>query len=281
MSSGSKPSTNRFTKSPRSPMACNGSHWIFRLALPARHFFTRCSTNYEVHPTPNHWLNRSATSSIPRLSTNEPTTTKHLSLPFAAHDSIATTHRRQRRLFPLGNQLGSGGEGAVFSCANAPNIAVKVYHPQRRSPGLFEKLTAMIAQANPKLVAVATWPTGLLLDARSGQPVGFSMPRLSGYEEIWRLYHPVERLKFFPRAGWKFQVRTAYNLAAAFDEVHRSGCVIGDVQLRECPQCASQTLVRLVDCDSFQITANGKQYLCEVGLPHYIPRSCKGNRCED
>src|SRR5205823_6097496 len=108
---------------------------------------------------------------------------------------------------------------------------------------------------NPKLLVVATWPTALLFDARSRQPAGFIMPRLTDYQEIWHLYHPVERLKVFPRAGWKFQVRAAYNLVAAFDEVHKAGCVVGDVQLRNA-HVSPQALVRLVDCDSFQVRAN-------------------------
>ena len=94
------------------------------------------------------------------------------------------------------------------------------------------------------------------------------MPRLDGYKEIWCLYLPVERLKFFPKAGWKFQVRAAYNLAAAFDEVHKTGCVVGDVQLRNA-HVSQKATVRLVDCDSFQVMVGGKPYLCEVGLPHY------------
>jgi len=179
------------------------------------------------------------------------------------------------RPFPLDSQLGSGGEGAVFAIPGNGNLAAKIYHPNYRTPERFEKLSAMIAQSNSELLKVAAWPTGLLFDARSRAPVGFVMPRLIDFREIWYLYLPVERLKFFPRAGWKFQVRTASNLAAAFDEVHKAGCVIGDVQLRNA-HVSPQALVRLVDCDSFQIIARGKQYLCEVGLPHYIPPELQG-----
>jgi DNA-binding helix-hairpin-helix protein with protein kinase domain len=80
---------------------------------------------------------------------------------------------------------------------------------------------------------------------------------------------------FFPRAAWDFQVRAAYNLAAAFDEVHRAGCVVGDVQLRNA-YVSPKASVRLVDCDSFQVRANGKVFLCEVGLSHYIPPELQG-----
>lgn len=178
--------------------------------------------------------------------------------------------------FPLASQLGSGGEGAVFALPNDADRVAKVYH--RVPPAeIIEKLSAMIALANPKLLTVATWPSALLFDPRSRRPAGFVMPRLIDYHEIWHLYHPIERMKFFPRAGWKFQVRAAYNLAAAFDEVHKAGCVVGDVQLRNA-HVSPQALVRLVDCDSFQVRANAKLFLCDVGVPHYIPPELQGKR---
>lgn len=178
------------------------------------------------------------------------------------------------RPFPLDRQIGSGGEGVVFAVANDPNRVAKVYHNPPPAKTV-EKLKVMLALANSSLSRIATWPTGLLFDSRTRQPAGFVMPRLIDYQEVWHLYHPVERLKCFPRASWKFQVRAAKNLAAAFDEVHKTGCVIGDVQLRNA-HVSPKAEVRLVDCDSFQILANGRQYLCEVGLPHYISPELQG-----
>jgi DNA-binding helix-hairpin-helix protein with protein kinase domain len=178
------------------------------------------------------------------------------------------------RPYPLDRQIGSGGEGAVFAVANDPNRVAKVYHNPPPAETV-DKLKTMLALAAPGVLRVATWPVELLFDARSRRPAGFAMPRLVDYQEIWHLYHPVERLKCFARASWRFQIRAAKNLAAAFDEVHKTGCVIGDVQLRNA-HVSQKAEVRLVDCDSFQILANGKQYLCAVGLPHYIPPELQG-----
>ena len=55
------------------------------------------------------------------------------------------------------------------------------------------------------------------------------MPRLIDSQPIQHLYNPIMRLKSFAKASWTFQVRTASNLAAAFDEVHKAGCLVGDV----------------------------------------------------
>jgi DNA-binding helix-hairpin-helix protein with protein kinase domain len=37
-----------------------------------------------------------------------------------------------------------------------------------------------------------------------------------------------------------------------------------------------RALVRLIDCDSFQVSAGGKNFLCEVGVAHYTPPELQG-----
>ncbi|MHB1422441.1 MAG: hypothetical protein ACYC3I_04430 [Gemmataceae bacterium] len=178
------------------------------------------------------------------------------------------------RSIPLASQLASGGEGAVFTLPNDQSVVAKVYH-RPPSAQTIEKLTAMVRLANPQLLALAAWPMGLLFQARTRQLAGFVMPRLKDCEPIQHLYNPVQRLKCYPRAGWNFQVRAAMNLAAAFDEVHKAGCLVGDVNQSNA-LVSTQALVRLIDCDSFQVRANGKSYLCEVGVAHYTPPELQG-----
>ncbi len=178
------------------------------------------------------------------------------------------------RPFQLEQSLASGGEGAVFSLRHDSSRVAKIYHTSP-SKQTVEKLAAMTALANPNLLSLAAWPSGLLHHAKTRQVVGFVMPRLIDCQPIQHLYNPVQRLKFFPRASWAFQARAALNLAAAFDEVHKAGCLVGDVNQSNA-QVSPQALVRLIDCDSFQVLANGKQYLCEVGVAHYIPPELQG-----
>jgi len=178
------------------------------------------------------------------------------------------------RPIALGRQLASGGEGAVFTLPNHDTLVAKVYHRPPTTQTV-EKLTTMVRLANPQLLALAAWPMGLLYQARTRQLAGFVMPRLSDCQPIQHLYNPVQRLRSFPRAAWNFQVRAAVNLAAAFDEVHKAGCLVGDVNQSNV-QVSPQALVRLIDCDSFQVRMNGKAYLCEVGVAHYIPPELQG-----
>ncbi|HEX5272989.1 MAG TPA: hypothetical protein VFW33_20975 [Gemmataceae bacterium] len=178
------------------------------------------------------------------------------------------------RPVPLDSKLASGGEGAVFTLPNDKDRVAKVYHKPPTSQTA-EKLTAMVRLANPQLVKLAAWPMGLLYQANTRQLAGFVMPRLKDCQPIQQLYNPVQRLTCYPKAGWNFQVRAALNLAAAFDEVHKAGCLVGDVNQSNA-QVSAQALVWLIDCDSFQVRANGKPYLCEVGVAHYTPPELQG-----
>jgi DNA-binding helix-hairpin-helix protein with protein kinase domain len=173
---------------------------------------------------------------------------------------------RDGRPVPLGPQLASGGEGAVFPLANDPKLVAKVYH-RPPTDQTAEKLTAMIGLVNDRLLSMAAWPKELVYQGRTRQLAGFVMPIVADCQPIQHLYNPVQRLKFFPRKGWNFQVRAAMNLAAAFDEVHKAGCLVGDVNQSNV-QVSSTALVHL--------RIEGKHYLCEVGVPLYTPPELQG-----
>ncbi|VTS07492.1 protein kinase domain-containing protein [Tuwongella immobilis] len=174
----------------------------------------------------------------------------------------------------LDRQLASGGEGAVHSLEHSPNLVAKIYH-QPPSPQTVQKVAAMTQLANPKILTCTAWPTQLLFSPESRRPVGFLMPRVLESQSIQCLYNPIQRIRTFPNAGWKFQLRVAKNLVAAFDEVHQTGCIVGDVNQSNV-MVSNQALVHLIDCDSFQIPWNGQQFLCEVGVPHYTPPELQG-----
>lgn len=178
------------------------------------------------------------------------------------------------RIVPVDCQIAKGGEGVVYSIANAPNHVAKIYLKPPTAQTV-EKLAVMTGLANPRLLDLAAWPTALLRYENGREVAGFVMPRLIDCQPIQHLYNPIMRLKSFPQSTWAFQVRAAYNLAAAFDEVHKAGCLVGDVNQSNA-FVSKQALVKLIDCDSFQIQRNGKHYLCEVGTPHYIPPELQG-----
>jgi DNA-binding helix-hairpin-helix protein with protein kinase domain len=167
-----------------------------------------------------------------------------------------------------GAQLGRGGEGAVFDVSGQPNWVAKLYH--RPIPAAKrEKLSAMVKCASPEILAFAAWPVTTLRRSKGGEVAGFIMPRIAA-KDIHQLYSPAQRKSLFPNADWKFLLRSARNCAAAFSTLHKRGIVIGDVNQGNA-QVSDKALVSLIDCDSFQFGANGRMYLCEVGVPHFVP----------
>ncbi len=185
-----------------------------------------------------------------------------------------TFYDNQNRRVELGAQLGVGGEGVVFEVVGQPAAVAKVYHKLPDSH-TGQKLRAMVALAAPELLQVAAWPTATLHQAPAGPPVGLLMPRVSGYKEIHTLYSPAHRKKEFPTADWAFLIQTAMNCAIAFDAVHRGGHAIGDVNQSNVLVSAKAT-VRLIDCDSYQVTAGKQSFPCEVGVPLYTPPELQG-----
>jgi DNA-binding helix-hairpin-helix protein with protein kinase domain len=177
---------------------------------------------------------------------------------------------RGRRV-SLGAELGRGGEAAVYSVEGQPELVAKIYH-QPPSEEKAEKLSEMVKLQSERLLALSAWPVGTLFAARNGSVAGFLMKNVSRFKDIHLLYNPKSRTREFPpRANWRFLVHTASNVARAFAAVHECGHVIGDVNQSNVRVSPETAIVNLVDCDSFQISANGRVYPCEVGVPLYTP----------
>jgi DNA-binding helix-hairpin-helix protein with protein kinase domain len=184
----------------------------------------------------------------------------------------------QGREAGLGRCLGQGGEGAVYAVPMWPRSVAKIY-ARRPDEQATRKLAAMVQLGTEELTSFAAWPQGLLLDPRTGSAVGFLMPRVDAHREIHALYGPTARKTAFPDASWAFLVRVARNLAAAFDAVHRHGHVIGDVNQGNVVVSRKAT-VRLIDCDSFQVTHEGHTYPCRVGVPLFTPPELQHQRLD-
>ncbi len=168
----------------------------------------------------------------------------------------------------LGKELGRGGEGAVYDLVGQPDVVAKVYlKPPSAEHGA--KLSAMAGMATPPLLRIAAWPTGTLHDP-SGAVAGFTMPKVGGHEPVFKLYGPKLRLQEFPKADWRFLIHAAANAARSFSTVHAAGLVIGDVNHGNLVVGQDAT-VRMIDCDSFQVTQGGKTWFCEVGVGTHQP----------
>ncbi len=168
----------------------------------------------------------------------------------------------------LGKELGRGGEGAVYDVQGRPDAVAKVYL-KPPGPDRGEKIAAMAAMAENRLLKLAAWPTATL-HGPSRAVVGFTMPKVAGHRPVFQLYGPKLRLQEFPRADWRFLIHAAANTARAFSVVHGAGLVVGDVNHGNLV-VAQDATVTFFDCDSFQVARGGRTWLCEVGVGTHQP----------
>ena len=174
------------------------------------------------------------------------------------------------RLLSLGSELGSGGEGAVYELRDRSDVVVKLYHKSLEA-GKASKIVSMAKFSNERLLKLTAWPTEpIRVRSGTGAVVGFTMPRITGHKQAFSLYSPKLRLQEFANASWQFLIRSAANAARAFAVIHEGGHVIGDVNHGNL-FVGDRATVRLIDCDSYQITINGSRWFCEVGTPTHQP----------
>jgi DNA-binding helix-hairpin-helix protein with protein kinase domain/Tfp pilus assembly protein PilF len=175
----------------------------------------------------------------------------------------------------LGRELNrSGGEGVIYELQNREDLVAKVY----REPPSSEKaakVSIMPRLCTERLLNLCAWPTKTLHDRGGGRLNGFVMPKIVDHEPIHLLYGVKDRLVKYPDANWPFLLQTAANVARAFQVVHDHGHVIGDIN-HGGVLVSKKATVKLVDCDSFQITWEGHTYLCGVGQVTHTPPEFQG-----
>jgi DNA-binding helix-hairpin-helix protein with protein kinase domain len=178
------------------------------------------------------------------------------------------------RPIPLGSELGSGGEGVVYEVGQNADKAAKIYR-KPLTQDRADKIRAMMSMKADELSKLMSWPVDLLIEKRTSQPVGLLIPRVHNKKNVHHLYGPKSRLQDFPRADWRFLVHAAANIAKSFATVHDAHCVIGDVNHGSI-MVGTDAKVSLIDCESFQVKADGRQYFCEVGIETFSPPELQG-----
>ncbi len=173
----------------------------------------------------------------------------------------------------LGRAIARGGEGTIHEIVGRKGYVAKLYH-EPPPPDKAKKLEALVALGTETLLGTAAWPVEVLRDP-SKRVVGVVMPHVEGYKDIHLLYGPSSRMREFPLASWPFLIRAATNLARAFAVVHSHGHVIGDVN-DKLALVSRDALVKLVDCDSFQLVRGKQTYSCDVGVLTHQPPELQG-----
>lgn len=173
----------------------------------------------------------------------------------------------------LGKIIGRGGEGVVYALEGQPEKAVKIYKDEL-SQSREGKVRAMVDGGLAVTTNLVAFPAEIATDAK-GRFTGFVMRLVAGYRPIHELYSPKSRKREFPKADFRFLVRTAQNVARAVATVHKAGCVIGDFN-HSGILVSTDATVALIDADSFQFSLNGVSYPCVVGVPEFTPPELQG-----
>ena len=176
-----------------------------------------------------------------------------------------------------GEPLARGGEAVIWAVPEHPALLAKVYH--QPTPEQADKLAAMLANppddptAKQGHTSIA-WPIQRLL-GEDRRCVGFVMPRVDKTRTLFEVYNPKSRLQTWPLFHYGYLLRTARNLAIAVRALHARGYVLGD--LNESNVLVNvQTLVTVVDTDSFQVRAGERVFRCAVGKPEYSAPEIQG-----
>jgi len=129
--------------------------------------------------------------------------------------------------------------------------------------------------ANVGHVSIA-WPIDRLLTLDTSQRcVGFIMPRIPQTRSVFAFYNPKTRRQGSPLFHYRYLIRTARNLAAAFNALHAVGYVVGDINESNI-LVSESALVTLVDTDSFQVPLGSTTFRCPVGKPEFTPPELQG-----
>ncbi len=175
-------------------------------------------------------------------------------------------------------RIGKGGEGEVWTLGNDPDHAIKLYTIP--DPAILEsKVRAMIAAQLAEQASQVAFPVAVVTKA-DGRFAGFLMRLVREHKPIHELYSPGSRKIHFPRADYRFLVRSALNVARAIGAVHQLGCIIGDIN-HSSILVSQKATVNLIDSDSFQVSSATAQYLCRVAVPEYTPPELQGVSLEN
>ncbi|MBX3433558.1 MAG: hypothetical protein KF847_09575 [Pirellulales bacterium] len=170
----------------------------------------------------------------------------------------------------LGDEIGRGGEGTVFEVVGRPELAAKLYKKSPLDEEQTAKFRALVERRSAELDKISAWPQGMLFNPGDNVPLGLVMSRVVGARSLHELYGTTNRRRHFPDAQWRHLLLAARNIAAAFHTLHDAGVVLGDVNQGNM-LVDSQMMVRLIDCDSFQISTGERLFTCPVGTPHFTP----------
>ena len=177
----------------------------------------------------------------------------------------------------LGAEVGCGGEGSVHALQSRPEILVKTYHESRLKQdgaALQAKLQAMAGLASLRDQVGLSWPLLLVYGPKQNW-LGYAMRRQQG-KSLKLLAHKLVSRVHFPGVTRVQMVQVMLNICQQVKQLRAAGVMIGDYNMANFLVDPHTYSVSLIDCDSYQVTIQGKRYPCVVGTPEMTPAEHHG-----
>jgi DNA-binding helix-hairpin-helix protein with protein kinase domain len=179
----------------------------------------------------------------------------------------------------LAPQLAEGGEGVIYPLANRDEVLVKLYHLKelsKRGDKLQQKVEAMRAIPGFSQQTGVSWPLISVFDADK-RWIGYAMYKADG-KPMFNLAHAVLYKRHFPGVDRRGITAYLINLLQRLKELQSLGVMIGDYNLHNILCDPASDRITLIDCDSYQLQAQGTLYPCPVGTPDMTPKEQHGQQ---
>jgi DNA-binding helix-hairpin-helix protein with protein kinase domain len=170
----------------------------------------------------------------------------------------------------LGPVLDTGGEARVHHVPGHPELLAKIY--TATIADIEDKLAAMISAPPPCLslgggYAELVWPLDIVRDADAGDAcIGYVMRYIHNRLPLDVIANSATCPS---QIDFSCRLRLATNVAWMVAELHLAGIVPGDLHLGNILGDATGC-VSFIDNDSFQFSAQGTVYRCQVGKSEFI-----------
>lgn len=171
--------------------------------------------------------------------------------------------------------LAQGGEARVHEVPAFPRAVVKLYHPEvlaSRGDALRQKIEAM--STDPKLASLKenphlAWPLFGVRDEQ-GQWRGYAMGRVQGHA-LNKMAHAMAYREHWPALDRLAVVNYLLSLFSTLQQLQQAGVLVGDYNPANFLCDTSSYRITCIDCDSWQVTAQGKLFACPVSVPDMLP----------
>ena len=172
--------------------------------------------------------------------------------------------------------LAQGGEACVHEVPTFANAVVKLYHPEvlaSRGDALRQKIDAM--STDPKLAPLMqqnshlAWPHFSVRDEQ-GRWRGYAMRRVQG-QALNKMAHFMAYREHWPSLDRIAMVNYLLSLFNTLQWLQQVGVMVGDYNPANFLCDTSSYRVACIDCDSWQVSAQGKLFTCPVSVPDMLP----------